>query len=93
MDWNEKPLFEELRNYVHEELCQRNELLRGAFPITERVLTKQGSMCGVFFCLHGPRSVRITAVFDARESRVYFYDSAGQRSGSQPFDFRLESVN
>ncbi len=80
---NEYPLVA-IRNFVHEELCNRNELMRGAFPITERIVTKRGQPCGLFFCLHGPRSVRLTAVYDFQESRVWFYDSKGKRSGSDP---------
>ncbi len=72
----------EVRNFVHEELCQRSQLMRGAFPITERIVTKKGMPCAMFFCLHGPRSVRITAVLDFHEARVWFYDSSGKRSGS-----------
>ncbi len=72
----------EVRNFVHEELCNRNHLLRGAFPITERIVTKSGAPCGLFFCLHGPRSVRLTAVFDFQKSRVIFYDSKGKRSST-----------
>lgn len=77
---NKYPLVQ-IRNYIHEELCQRNQLMRGAFPITERMVTKRGKPCGVFFCLHGPRSVRLTAVFDFHESKVWFYDSCGKRAG------------
>jgi hypothetical protein len=73
--------FELVREQIHEELCQRNQLLRDAFPISERLLTKNGKACGFLFCLHGPRSVRFTAVYDILESRVIFYDSNGRRSG------------
>ncbi|MCU0712780.1 MAG: hypothetical protein MUC43_12025, partial [Pirellula sp.] len=59
------------------------QLLPKAFPLTEKVLRKQGNPCGVFYCLHGPRSVRLTAVFDIATARVLFYDSTGQRAGTR----------
>ena len=82
---NQYPLVQ-IRNYIHEELCERNQLMRGAFPITERIVTKSGKPCGVFFCLHGPRSVRLTAVFDFQASKVWFYDSCGKRAGSKAIE-------
>ena len=32
------------------------------FPLTERKVIKSGRTCGVYFCLHGPRSVKLTAM-------------------------------
>jgi len=73
---------DKLREFVMEELCSHNGLLPDAFPMTQRVLYKQGISCGIFYCLHGPRSVRLTAVLDTQTDRVLFYDSRGQRTGS-----------
>ena len=73
---------DKLREFVMEELCSQNELLPDAFPMTQRVLYKQGMSCGIFYCLHGPRSVRLTAVLDTQSNRVLFYDSKGQRASS-----------
>ncbi len=73
------PDFSSVRNVVLEELCRTHQLLPNAFPFTERWLHKQGSPCGVFYCLHGPRSIRLTAVLDFATARVLFYDSTGQR--------------
>ena len=73
---------DKLRNLVMEELCGQNGLLPDAFPMTQRVLYKQGISCGIFYCLHGPRSVRLTAVLDTQTARVLFYDSKGQRTTS-----------
>ena len=85
--------FGQIRSFIHDELCQRNQLVPEAFPITERVLTKRGSPCGMFFCLHGPRSVRFTAVYDMFEAKVLFYDSNGQRTGSHEFATALQHAN
>jgi hypothetical protein len=73
---------DKLREIVMEELCSQNGLLPDAFPMTQRVLYKQGVSCGIFYCLHGPRSVRLTAVLDTESARVLFYDSKGQRTRS-----------
>ncbi len=78
--------FGQLRSFIREELCLRNQLVPEAFPISERVVTKRGKPCGIFFCLHGPRSVRLTAIYDFGQACVYFYDSSGQRSGSHEIE-------
>ncbi len=73
-----------IRQLVQEQLCSENCLLPDSFPITERILYKRGSPCGVFFCLHGPRSVRLTAVFDIDSNRILFYNSQGKRTTCLP---------
>lgn len=69
----------EVQDLIESELCHQNGLLKDAFPVTHRILYKQGNPCGVFFCLHGPRSVRLTAVWDLDTSRALLYDSKGHR--------------
>lgn len=69
----------ELRNYVHETLCHHNELEIGAFRITERILVRGNAPCGLFFCLHGPRSVKLTAIWELERNTILFYGSDGQR--------------
>jgi hypothetical protein len=73
-----------VREFVREELCEKNQLEKNAFQMTERVLVKKGEPCGWFFCIYGPRSVRLTAVWDLQRESVFFYDSLGRRSGSYP---------
>jgi hypothetical protein len=70
---------DELRGYVHETLCQFDQLETGAFPMTERVLLRGGKRCGLHFCLHGPRSVRFSAIWETEHNTVRFYSSSGQR--------------
>jgi hypothetical protein len=71
----------ELRNYVHNTICQQNELQVGAFTITERVLVRGHRPCGIFFCLHGPRSVKLTAIWETDRNTILFYSSSGERVG------------
>jgi hypothetical protein len=73
-----------LREYVQEQLCHQNELEVGAFQFTERVLEKSGSPCGVFFCLHGPRSVKLIAIWETNSNTILFYGSTGERVGRIP---------
>jgi hypothetical protein len=70
---------DELRRFVHEALCRHNGLEMGAFDITERVLVRGGNPCGVLFCLHGPRSVKFTAIWEIERNTILFYGSDGQR--------------
>ena len=48
--------------------------------MTERLLTRGDKPCGIFFCLHGPRSVRLTAIWETDRNSLLFYDSAGERT-------------
>ena len=77
---------ETLREYVQHELCDRNQLIPNEFPMSERVVSKSDKPCGIFFCVHGPRSVRLTAVYDVTRREIHFYDSNGQRSDSVQWD-------
>ena len=69
----------DLRAYVQRELCDQNELEVGAFHFTERVLEKCGAPCGIFFCLHGPRSVKLVAIWETSSNTILFYGSSGER--------------
>lgn len=68
-----------LRRYVHETICRHNGLEVDYFPFTERVLLRSGRPCGMFFCLHGPRDVRFTAIWETERNTLLFYASTGER--------------
>jgi hypothetical protein len=70
----------DLRSYVHTTLCEQNELAQGAFEITERILVRGRRPCGILFCLHGPRSVKLTAIWETDRNTVLFYGSTGERT-------------
>jgi hypothetical protein len=70
---------DQLRSFVSCTLCQKNDFEEGVFRITEKLLTKCGKMCGLFFCLHGPRSVKLTAVWESEKNAIFFYGSTGER--------------
>ncbi|MEQ9406085.1 MAG: hypothetical protein RIK87_00095 [Fuerstiella sp.] len=70
---------EDLRNFIHIALCQKENLLEHHFPMTELELKRNGQHCGSQFILHGPRSVKLSAVWDRQQNEVLFYDALGRR--------------
>lgn len=70
---------EALRQYVYEILCERNQLQVGAFEMTEDTLWRGNRPCGILYCLHGPRAVKFTAIWETDRNRILFYGCEGQR--------------
>ena len=70
---------DDLREYVTETICQHNQLLSDAFQMTERALLRGGRPCGLYFCLHGPRAVKYTAIWETDRNQVLFYGASGER--------------
>lgn len=70
---------DDLREYIHRTLCDYNELETHVFQMTERILVRSGKPCGLYFCLHGPRAVKLTAIWETDHNTVLFYDAVGQR--------------
>ena len=71
---------ETLRQQVRCRLAELGHLEENAFPMTERVVVRGGQPCGIYFCLHGPRSVKLTAVADIQQKTLLFYGSDGGRA-------------
>lgn len=70
---------EDLRRYVVELMCKKEQLLSDSFKLTERVLVQNGRPCGLYFCLHGPRALKISAVWETKRNTVLFYGPTGER--------------
>lgn len=70
---------DDLRDYVNRTLCNQYELQLDAFRLTQRILRRSGKPCGIYFCLHGPRAVKFTAIWETDRNQVLFYDSSGER--------------
>jgi hypothetical protein len=68
-----------LRHYVNETLCEHYELQIDAFRMTERVLRRGNRPCGIYFCLHGPRAVKFTAIWETDRNQILFYSPNGER--------------
>ncbi len=47
--------------------------------MTERVLRRGDKPCGIYFCLHGPRATKFTAIWETDRNQVLFYGSRGER--------------
>ncbi len=69
----------ELEQYVHQALCQKENLIPEQFPLESRTLQRQDQFCGLEFTLYGPRQIRLGAVWAADINTIYFYDARGRR--------------
>ncbi|MEZ6047113.1 MAG: hypothetical protein R3C11_16340 [Planctomycetaceae bacterium] len=79
-----------VRSWIHETLCDRENLLTDQFPTTEIPLIKKGKLCGLQYTLHGPRNVRLGAIWAIDHNIIYFYDAQGERYHKQPLSNRVE---
>ncbi len=70
---------EELRELVYQTLCSYDQLEPGVFSMTERILARKNNPCGIHFCLHGPRRVKYTAIWETDGNTILFYGSTGER--------------
>jgi hypothetical protein len=82
----------DLRNFVNQTICNNNQLEIGAFELTEKVLRRRAGLCGMYFCLHGPRSVKFTAIWETDRNSVLFYGSGGERVGTYRLPQRVRMV-
>jgi len=82
--------FDDLRSFIHATLCAKENLVAEQFRMIERELTKCGRPCGVQFTIHGPRQVRLSAVWASDRNLLYFYDASGVRYLKVPLRQRLE---
>ena len=71
--------FYAIRKFVNQTLCEKDRLETDYFPLSERILVRRGAPCGVYFCLHGPRSLRLTAIWETDGNTILFYGSRGER--------------
>ena len=72
-------LLDELRKYVCQTICDHEQLEPDAYVMTEVVLMRSGLPCGRYFCLHGPRATKYSAIWVSDRNTVLFYDSTGER--------------
>jgi hypothetical protein len=68
-----------IRRYITETLCEKDQLEANLFPLYEKVLVRGGEPCGVYFCLYGPRSLYLTAIWETEGNTILFYGSRGER--------------
>ena len=70
--------FDDLRKYVHQTLCAHADL-EDSTPLWEGDIVRGGIPLGIEFQLLAPRSVRLSAIWEAIENRILFYDAEMQR--------------
>lgn len=71
---------DELKKFVYATLCSDNDLLDDEFPTTSTPLRQaNGELCGMIFCVHGPRRVDFSAIWEKKTNRVLFYKPSGER--------------
>jgi hypothetical protein len=75
------PTLDELRDYVHRQLCEQDRLDPSQTPLNETVMRRRARICGVLWQVQGPRLLKSHALWAADENRVLFYDSGGVRWG------------
>ena len=71
--------FEDIRQYVTETLSNIELLRPDSSQLTLRLLTRSGEPCGIHFCLHGPRAVKLSAIWETDANTILFYGTRGQR--------------
>ena len=73
---------EGLYDAIERRLCDLGHLVAKQFPMTRREVIRCGKVCGLYFCVHGPRSVKLTAICDFEKEIVIYYGSDGLRRES-----------
>ena len=71
--------FEDIRHYVTQTLSSIELLRPESSQLTTRLLTRNKQPCGIYFCLQGPRAVRLTAIWETDANTILFYGSRGER--------------
>lgn len=79
----------DLKAFVHRTLCDKENLVPEQFRMQAMELRRHGRSCGIQFSIHGPRQVRLSAVWASDMNLVYFYDAAGVRYSKVPLRARL----
>ncbi|MES2793180.1 MAG: hypothetical protein V4719_26450 [Planctomycetota bacterium] len=69
----------ELRVFIQEMLCAKENLISDQFPVNETVLKRGERSCGRQFQLFGPRSIRLGAIWASDHNVIYFYAANGER--------------
>jgi hypothetical protein len=73
------PTLDQLRQFVRQRLCEQDHLDPLGTPLLEGPIRRNGTMCGRFFEIQGPRLLRSHAIWASDEHRILFYDCAGMR--------------
>jgi hypothetical protein len=72
--WN----FCALAQFCYQHLCHLGTFEPGVFRMSERLIRTLGDTTAIYYCLHGPRRVKLTAICDLRGGYARFYGCDGQ---------------
>jgi hypothetical protein len=86
---NDIHTLDDLRQFIHQTLREKENLLVDRFTMTEVQLTRGNQPCGLQFSLRGPRNVRLAAIWVADRNLVYLYDARGERYAKLRLTTRL----
>lgn len=75
---------EAVREFVRQALSGRENLVAGSFALGESPLVRNGQLCGYYFWLEGPRSVRLSAVWGFEAGTLLLYGADGSRFQTHP---------
>lgn len=75
---------EAVREFVRQALSGRENLVSGSFALGESPLVRDGQLCGYYFWLEGPRSVRLSAVWGFDAGTLLLYGADGSRFQTAP---------
>lgn len=70
---------EDLAEFVHSVLCDKDALDPAQAPLFRTPLKRGSRVCGLVFHVQGPRLLRTSAVWSSDDGRIIFYDSSGLR--------------
>lgn len=73
------PSADDLWNYVHQTLCTHDNIDPQQASLRHFRIVRRDRLCGYFFQVNGPRSVKVYAVWSGDEDRILFFDSTGTR--------------
>ncbi|MFO0815974.1 MAG: hypothetical protein U0796_22380 [Gemmatales bacterium] len=69
----------ELEQFMSQQLCEHERLDSEQVKKRRSVMRQGNEITGLIMRIEGPRLMRSQAIWAARENRILFYDSAGQR--------------
>jgi hypothetical protein len=72
---------DDVRNYVAETLAGYESLDPAQWQLRQQVLYRSGKPCGMHFCMQGPRSLTLSAIWEFEGNSILFYRSCGARAG------------
>lgn len=83
----------DLRSYILLTLCDHENLIPEQYRLQESKLIRRGTECGRQFTLHGPRSVRLGAVWASDRNDLFFYDARGERFRKERLSSEIASFS